>query len=573
MSHQLDFIKSGHILKALDKIDKSVVPKDNQWSEYWIRHNSKLYQFKYVVEVASSFIETPIDTTDFTSNDSSRNFISKLGFHILFRSPDTHTSSVNYWIGASYYGLRDNQVDMFDDFFKNKYWRTDHDLSKGEGKRIYNDLKAVKSGDRLGIRYPNKKGGTVDIAAVGTVTDVSQIEDGKLKVNWDYNPPLFKGEKPSGPGSGNWWKTLLQLKRVTDIEKVFFERKIEKRISRLAWNDVGWVMPSGRHGKSSHADSHESRFGYGHEEWLFDVSKTIYGYHYGFLEPVRKEQDAYLGHTYDVWLYSINGETKVRYWIGEIRNLTPISSEEANSTKEIYVQNGWMDEMESQIRSSGANEEGFSNWEGVELFNVKFKPEDIVVNDPYYPLPSSHPIVEQSRYSFARFKENYEIVKQDSDDFQFVSDADNDGDEANPRTRTYQRQPKSVEIVYLHKAISKALSKSLREIYGKKNVTKEHPAGYGANRIDIVVKNQDNFIFYEIKTYNSIKTSIREAFGQLMEYCFFPNKRKASEIIIVTHLPADQDTRDYFNHLREITNLPLHYQSYDLETKTLSEKV
>ena len=79
-------------------------------------------------------------------------------------------------------------------------------------------------------------------------------------------------------------------------------------------------------------------------------------------------------------------------------------------------------------------------------------------------------------------------------------------------------------------------------------------------------------IFYEIKTYNSIKTSIREAFGQLMEYCFYPNKQKASELIIITQLPANKQTQIYVQHLRDTLKLPIYYQSFDLETKTLSEK-
>ena len=86
MAHQLDFIKYEHIIKALNEIDKGSIPKDNEWSEYWVNHKGKLYQFKYVVEVASSFTTTPIITTDFHSNDSSRNFIASLGFQILFKS-------------------------------------------------------------------------------------------------------------------------------------------------------------------------------------------------------------------------------------------------------------------------------------------------------------------------------------------------------------------------------------------------------------------------------------------------------------------------------------------------------
>jgi hypothetical protein len=573
MAHQLDFIKHGDILKAIEQIDKQGgVPRDHEWSEYWINHKDKLYQFKYVVEVASSFAKDPIITIDFSSNDSSRNFIASLGFHILFKSHKFNNEQINYWVGASYYGLTGNQTDMFKDFIKYKYWRTDHDLSKGEGKIIYKELQKVRINDRICIRYLDKKGGRISIEAIGTVEEVSRVKEGRLSVKWDYNPPKYQGAKPSGAGSGNWWKTLFQLKRHSDISSIFGATLIEKRVARLAWNDFGWVMPSGSFGKSEHQDSHEAKYGYGHEEWLFDTGKLIKGFHYGFLEPIAKTQDAFSNKVYDVWLYSINGETKKRFWIGNIENLLVIAQEEADNVKQAYIDKGWFKEMEEQIKASGANEKGFSNWKGVDLFNVKFRPTDVFVNDPYFELQESHPINEQSRYSFGHFKNELEVGTTQEDNFGFVPSSDKDEDDSNPKTKTHFRQPKAVEIVYLHRAISNSLTKLLRLTHGKTNVTKEHPAGYGANKIDIVVNHKSEMIFYEIKTYNSLKTSIREAFGQLMEYCFYPNKQKAKELIIVTQLPADKQTKAYFQHLRDTFRLPVFYQSYDLDSKTLSDK-
>lgn len=572
MAHQLDFIKREDVIKAIQQIDKGVVPKNNEWSEYWITYKGKLYQFKYVVEVASSFTKNPIKTKQFTSNDSSRNYIARLGFPIQFKSPKVKSYQTNYWVGASYYGLPGNQTDMYAVFKKKKYWRTDHDLESGEGKNIYELLSKVQINDRICIRYFDKKGSKIHIAAIGTVNDIANIDDGKLGVTWDYSPLEFKGKKPSGAGSGNWWKTLFQLKKHSDIATIFGETLIEKRIARLTWNDFGWVLPSGPFGKSEDESTHEGKYGYGHEEWLFDTSKIIDGFHYGFLEPIRKEQDAFLGKTYDVWLFSINSETKKRFWIGNIKSLMVIDRDEADRVQQIYIDKGWLKEMESQIRASGANEKGFSNWKGVDLFNVKFNPNDIFSNDPYFSLSDTHPIKDQSRYSFTHFKDEYEVTIELENDFDFISSADNIEDDTDPKRNIHIRQPKAVEIIYLHRAISNSLIKTLRQQYGSENVTREHPAGYGANKIDIVVKNKNQMTFYEIKTYNCLKTSIREAFGQLMEYCFYPDKRKAGELIIVTQLPVDKHTQDYFHHLRSIFKLPIYYQSYDLKSKTLSSK-
>lgn len=573
MAHQLDFIRRDDILNAFMLISREGVPKDNEWSEYWINHQNKLYQFKYVVEVASTFTKTPIETTDFTSNDSSRKYISNLGFHILYKSPDSTNTHINYWVGASYYGPPSNFINKYDDFIKNKYWGTDHNLDEGEGLKVNTELQKVRINDRLCIRYFNKKGSTIHIATMGTVTDTSQIHNGRLEVKWDYNSPEYKGPKPSGTGAGNWWKTLFQLKRHSDIALIFGDRLIEKRVARITWNLNGWVLPSGPLGKSEQKDSHEALFGYGHEEWLFDTNKLLNGFHYGFLEPIRKEQQAYSGNIYDVWLYSIDGITKKRFWIGEIKNLIVIDKEEAEIAKNKYVENRWFEEMVEQIKNSGANKEGFSNYKGVDLFNIKFRPDEIQVNDPYYELLDNHPIHEQSRYSFAHFKNQFETQNDFSDDnFSFTPSSDDDEDDKDPETKVHQRHPKAVEIVYLHRAISNSLTKALKQSYGKSNVRREHPAGYGAAKIDIVLKLKGEITFYEIKTYNSLRTSIREAFGQLMEYCFYPDQRKASELIIVTQFPADKYTKAYFKNLRSICKINLYYQSFNLKTKSLSEK-
>lgn len=350
----------------------------------------------------------------------------------------------------------------------------------------------------------------------------------------------------------------------------------EKRIARLCWNDKGWVLPSGKYGKSEHENSHEAVHGYGHEEWLFDTSKLIDGYHYGFLEPIKKQQKAYSNNLYDVWLYSIDGNTKKRYWIGEIRNLHVLDANTANDVKTEYAKRGWLNEMEEQIKASGANAKGFSNWEGVDLFNVRFQPKDIILNDPYFEIPQNNPVSKQPRYAFIFFKDEFNIIVNDSEGFKFTSSSktnDQDGDDES-KTKIHVREPKAVEITYLHQAISKSLTKKLREQYGAENVVPEHNSGNGASRIDIVVRDNNDLIFYEIKTYPILRTSIREAIGQLMEYAYWPDQKNGNRLVVVTQPHNDFDqARIYFKHLRDTFNVPIYYQSYDIENSELSEMV
>ena len=349
----------------------------------------------------------------------------------------------------------------------------------------------------------------------------------------------------------------------------------EKRVARLTWNTNGWIMPSGPDGKSHSPESHECKFGYGHEEWLFDTSKIIDGYHYGLLEPIRKQQDFFSDNSYDIWLYTIDGITKKRYWVGEIKNLEVINNNHAAKIKLQYIKNNWLPEMEEQIKLSGANEKGFSDWKGVELFNVRFKPDNLIVNDPYYELPATNPIYKQPRYIFAKFKNEFNPENDFyKDTFVFSANA-NDHQNRNDdvETKIQVRKAKTVEIKYLHKTISNQLFCKLKKLYGKENVARENSAGYGGNRIDLVVKNKEKYFFYEIKTYNSIRTSIREAFGQLFEYSFWPDKEKAAELIIITQKHNEINSAiKYIKHLRALYKIPLYLQWFDVETGTLSEK-
>lgn len=350
------------------------------------------------------------------------------------------------------------------------------------------------------------------------------------------------------------------------------KRTKEKRVARICWNKYGWVKPSGKEGKSRYKDSHEAQYGYGHEEWLFDIGKTINGYHYGFLEPVRKQQNAYAGNIYDIWLYTINEVSKKRYWVGDLYDVEVLTYEEAEKIKEEYINRGWFTDMERQINTSTKSNKGFSNYRGVDLFNIKFKPTNYKVNTPYIELPKLHPAVSQSRYSFARFEDSFNLITNGKNEFEFISD-DKQGNDKGVSATSYIREETTVQISYLHKEISEKLVKLLRKKYGKDNVTPEHPAGYGDNRIDIVVKTAQGLIFYEIKTYPSVRNSIRQAFGQIVEYAMWTEGTRAAEMVIVTQPTLEiNEVKKYMSHLRAQFHIPIYYQSFDVEKCELSEK-
>lgn len=359
------------------------------------------------------------------------------------------------------------------------------------------------------------------------------------------------------------------------IERVF--NLNQKRIARITYNTEGWIEPSGKYGKSKSKISHEFNYGYGHEEWLFDLAKTYKGYHYAFLEPVRKQYQSYEGKTFDVVLYTINSETKQRYFVGEITNVKVLTEDEAEEVYSYYEKKEWLYEMEQQIIDKNINPDGFSNWKGLNLFNIRFRVSDVKQSESLdIPIPPNNPIYGLNRYSFVHYTEEYGLTedacKPDTYNFDIATDTIPPVTKGGVKTKQYERPPKTVEIEYLHQAIRDGLLTKLKS--EGKNVKKEVNAGYGNNRIDLVEHVSDGDIFYEIKTYPSLKISIRVAIGQLFEYSMWTEQNKAKEFIVVTQpMPNVEAVKKYFAHIRKIYNIPLYYQSFNIDTNELSEKV
>lgn len=349
----------------------------------------------------------------------------------------------------------------------------------------------------------------------------------------------------------------------------------EKRIARLCWNENGWIKPSGRNGKSNNKNTHEGEFGYGHEEWLFDISKLIDNYHYGFLEPIDKQRNAFKNRIFDVWLYTIDGISKKRLWVAEIKNLEVIDIKTSNSIVLEYQKRGWWQEMYNQLKLFEVDPSKFKMEKGKNLFNVKYLISDLKVHETMIEIPSHSSVYKQDRYNFGLYRDEYNQIINNDLVLNFQPPSSQNEDKGNLlESQTYVRELKTIEISYLHKLISNGLTKELEKKYGKYNVRQEHPTCYGANRVDIVVNHDNEMIFYEIKTYLNLKNSIREAIGQLMEYSLWTNKQNAKKLIVVTQPIGDfEKARVYFKHLRDLFNLPIYYQYYDFENNVLSELV
>lgn len=339
---------------------------------------------------------------------------------------------------------------------------------------------------------------------------------------------------------------------------------METRIARVCWNTNCWVKPSGRKGKAR-SDSHEESYGFGHEEWLLDMNKMIGNYHYAFLEPVFKFIEGYVGKSFKMLLYTIDASTRDRYWLGYLDEVEVIGKNEARSVLKNYRKEGWLQQMKADLIRVGLKGGSLVNppMKETDLFNVKIHPESLrgLFQEPLR-VPSGHRLISSNRYVLLRVANSDKLPSEEevASKYSFESGDDRRRLLATTAVRTYQGS--SVELELKHNELSMAFLKFLQGTYGRESVRREVTA-YGNSKVDAVAHTSKGDIFYEIKTYNHLKTSIREAVGQLLEYCYYPNAKNAEELWVVSDLEPGPQIRDYVKTLKGVLQIRFGYIQFD----------
>lgn len=364
-----------------------------------------------------------------------------------------------------------------------------------------------------------------------------------------------------GKDEGRMFLWELRPEITEAFREITNEKLNHQKIARICWNYYNWTKPSGKEGKSSNKKSYEFETKFGHEEWLFDFSKQVKGYHYAFLQPINANRDKYVGKTFDIHLYSINDDTKERWWLGKIKNVEIISHEEENEIYGLYKRKSWLKEMSNQLKIVGADYEIFENEKNT--FNIKFK-----ISDTTELLDMPLQITEKDKsitatYYTTLLNKTSEPNLHNTKGFNFTT-------KHNPQKR------KSVivygerlsEIDKLHPKIQDLCYDQLKNEFGADKVGTEVSTGYGGS-IDLVVKNKKGYTFFEIKTNKSIRMCIREALSQLLEYGHFPNKNNANKFVIVSQNQITENIKNYLMNIRELYKIPVYYRQFDLTKNEL----
>ena len=326
-------------------------------------------------------------------------------------------------------------------------------------------------------------------------------------------------------------------------------------ISRICWNTKNWSFPSGDAPKLEKG-TYVREYGFGHEEWLFAFSWVLNGYHYSFLEPVRRSHKRVEGRELAVLLYTIDHQKK-RLYVGEIEACHILTETEAEAAMRAYAANRWLSDMKEQIRRVGGRQRAISQSQrALDIFNVRFRPEDVMIYRHLIPADPGDQVMRINRYMLA--EANAEVVRQWRRGRAGSRTPGNHGVVTRSATGPVEYDPHHVKL-------QDAAFKFLAAKYGKRNVIKEQ------DRVDIQVTKPDGVTLVEIKTAPDARMAIRQAIGQLLEYGYYD--RAPSEfpahLSIVSPAPRTSQTDQYLNLLRQRFGLAVSYHQFDLSSTTL----
>ena len=115
----------------------------------------------------------------------------------------------------------------------------------------------------------------------------------------------------------------------------------------------------------------------------------------------------------------------------------------------------------------------------------------------------------------------------------------------------------TITTKHLHNQLMRKLYDKLCSESGKDNVGTE--IRVGTKRIDCVVKGNDCYDIYEVKTANNPFDCVTEALGQLCQYAYLFCRDKIGKMVIVGASKTTKEVEQYLATLRKNHSLELYY--------------
>jgi hypothetical protein len=341
---------------------------------------------------------------------------------------------------------------------------------------------------------------------------------------------------------------------------------MKELFTRLTFNSNNWEYPSGHHWKKSNQGKsnipYENQYGFGHEEWLFNLRYNVDSWQYGYIRGLKSAKTL----LDKVHLYTINIENGQReiYYVGILNKVEPLDSRwnlkfpraaKAFSKYEPSV----IDELENvNAVADILKRDEFIPTVRFRISDMEQFPEPILLSG--FPL---------SRYKrFQPYKITPEISRllatgkavSALDHFKFVAGKAN-------QTSRYKKYMTggSKTVIKKHTEIVDKLEKFLSPEYSlaKNNISIEMTKFKGCIA-DIVTKERDKSMsIYEVKTKIELRRNIREAIGQLLDYTSFSDSTTINKLVIVAPCKLDKDGKAFISSLEKLVKIPIEFLEFD----------
>jgi hypothetical protein len=592
-------LTGDNILQAAATIDREGIPRNRVWSEYYAVVNQKEYPFKYLVYLALHL--AGVKDVKFESTDGYRNYLEReLGFPIVYYKGGYNfftKEELDYFssiIGKPYrkaepaHRAYPNKLNAL--IAKVNYWASsvltaDYKLKKDTNwltgftanikpymwPRIYKDkdhdifFNVEVNGKNRFIGY--KLDGYYETKKQLKPAQVRLLDEFKTEIGWEWPTISF-----DAIGQYDWARLIRETKdyisrydhHFDHLKKRLYKQKI---VMPVSWNTNGWQRPSGHPGFAGHS--------FDYDEWLFNSDLLIGQDKYAGLAAIAESPENYRGKVFDISLVTCDPLENKNYLLATLRNVEVIGSAEAAAAVHSYERSGWLQEMKDDledIKLDAGLLERQATSDPFALFNIKFNVQQLG-GLPLTLLPAED--LDMTAVSSGATAQDIinsldEIEASTKAPFSFGGSGSTEADlKKRGRRRSFSVER---ELEFKHNELQKKLLRFLQAEYTKPKVRRECKA-FGGCRIDIVRETDDGYIFYEIKTYNHLLTSIRLGIGQLLEYNLFPKSQQAKQMILVSHLAASSELKAYILHLKSFINLPFTYMHFDLEKECIVSEI
>lgn len=320
---------------------------------------------------------------------------------------------------------------------------------------------------------------------------------------------------------------------------------MEYLLQRLCWNSNGYQYPAG---ETMNVDKgFAGKHGFGYEEWNFNNNDLIDNFCYGYMYQTPKESN---GKKYNIFFFTKDNEGR-DLLIGFYKEAQFLNEKQRVDLEKKFKKSDIYVRRKQELISLGINKKLANNYilgeteeeKFVFPLNISVDPKNMILFDS--PLLINKLIQERLNYHYTTAeninhkKNKLTLLTRISKKSIITSLAHNEDKDLNEIP--YLRAPNNdIKLIKpLHNKLSNDFKKYLCD-EGFCNIEREK------NAIDVIAIRENRTYIFELKVVNMpyVRHSLREALGQLLEYNYYPSRKKFDYLnIVLNRKPSEMEIK------------------------------